>query len=230
MKMRVVLTLIASSVLLGVSSGAEAATTKPTPASKRLADGLTKKKKMQVIACPTFMSSTKSGLASSVASPTTVCLKSGTVQGAYKGTRGKPPQASKVILSGKFDAGSPFIPVVGQQGDVQTDPFVVKNAPALISYRVTEGTYRTLLRITLMDAETGMMRQVLYRVRGEGEGNFAWNYPGSYYLKMQALPDPEAEVQPKFDISVEFVSPEIVGKISKNEFADSFDWENSVIN
>jgi hypothetical protein len=35
---------------------------------------------------------------------------------------------------------------------------------------------------------------------------------------MQALPDAEAEVQPTFDISVEFVVPEVTGKIASSEF------------
>jgi hypothetical protein len=70
----------------------------------------------------------------------------------------------------------------------------------------------------LYDADTGSMRQELYRVRGRGDGSFAWNYPGRYYLKMQALPDAEAEVQPTFDISVDFVAPEAIGKISAADF------------
>lgn len=141
------------------------------------------------------------------------CIRSGNVGAAYSKKPEKAPKFAPMILNGKYDRGTPFPPIEDQEGDVQTEPFTVANAPAIIRYSVSDASLGTEFTIKLLEASTGRVLETLYRVKGERDGHFAWNYPGKYYLRLQAKPDsgekdPDFQGQPKFSVSVEFSVPE----------------------
>lgn len=206
--------------LLGLSLFAtiqHATAQKLSPQAERYAQFL-KKAGLVTTPCPKFISSLKSGLSTSVSVPNAVCIASGNVKTAHAKNLKTLPVVSKMIVSGAFSRGVRFSPVVNQQGDVQTDAFTVANAPAVINYKVTNGTDKTMLEITIGDATTGRTLQTLYRVRGTGEGSVGWNVPGKYFLRMQAQPDSQAMVQPSFSASVDFVAPTPVGRFTSADF------------
>jgi hypothetical protein len=179
---------------------------------------------VQTVACPKFVSSLNTGWSSSLpASAKLVCLKKNDLAKAFKGKRQTvTPQPAAMILSGRYNAGSPFTPVVDEEGDVQTAPFVIGNVPAEITYRIANANYDTLVTMSLIDLESGDTVQRLHTIRGErSEKSFAHNLPGTYYLKIQAEPDAQAQLQPQFSVSVNFQTPEGVGPLSRADLSRS---------
>jgi hypothetical protein len=85
-----------------------------------------------------------------------------------------------MIVSGTFSRGVGFAPVVNRQGDVQTESFAIANNPAVFTYKVTSGTDKTMLVISVGDADTGRNIETLYRVRGTGEGVIGLNSSNWY--------------------------------------------------
>lgn len=179
---------------------------------------------VQTIACPKFVSSLKTGWSSSLStSAKLVCLKKDDLAKGIKGQRkGMAPQPTTMAISGRYEAGTPFTPVVDEEGDVQTDPFVIGNVPAEITYRIANANFNTIVTISLVDLESGNTVERLQTIRGEHtEKSFAHNYPGTYYLKIQAEPDAREQLQPRFSVEVNFQAPEVIGPLSKADLSQS---------
>jgi hypothetical protein len=179
---------------------------------------------VETVACPKFVSSLKTGWSSSLpASAKLVCLKKNDLAKAFKGKRqAVTPQPATMILSGRYNAGTPFTPVVDGEGDVQTAPFVIGNVPAEITYRISNANYNTVVTMSLVNLESGATVERLQTIRGESaDKSFAHNYPGTYYLKIQAEPDAREQLQPQFSVEVNFQPPEGVGPLSRADLSQS---------
>lgn len=164
---------------------------------------------LRVVSCPHFIAYGKTGLATSVLSNTSLCIKSTNV----KKLKNKVSSA-KLVIDGSQSSGAAFSPIVNSEGDVQTQPFRVSNYPAIISYQVSEANTRARFQITVMNAATG--REVFRLLRLGGgtsqviEGDIAFNNSGTYYLKINgygtsASRKATQELQPNYSVSMNFL-------------------------
>ncbi|MBX7137982.1 MAG: hypothetical protein K1X83_08365 [Oligoflexia bacterium] len=166
--------------------------------------------------CPNYIAHLRGGIATSVLKPTTLCVKSGDLAKASKYLFKR-----RMVLDGSFQAGTAFAGIYGQEGDVQTLPFEVVNFPAEISFYIDNANDKSRFEISIINADTNKSINSYVRARGSGQGHVAWAYPGRYYLKIQAVGDPQEELQPVFDVTMQYMDTPFGFSVTRDDMKTS---------
>jgi hypothetical protein len=182
--------------------------------------------------CPRHIANLKSGLLTSILLKDTACYvraqNSVVVDSKKNNKKKKKPIKFQFVpfpLNGKLSLGRAFDKIEDQEGDVRTEPFVIGNFPAIISYAVKgpdeeSSSNISNFKLVVENVETGKLEYVLYRADGSVTGEFVVSNPGSYILRAVAkggnLGKDQGEFQPSFTVSIRFMAAYRGKKISPN--------------
>ena len=147
-----------------------------------------KKAGISVVPCPKYFAKLSSGLYSSINTADTVCINGGS--GKKAAALLKKYSRGQLKLDGILK-GSGFENVVGQQGDVNTDPFESINYPVAIHFNMTNAEYDATYKFSIIDAETDKVLEQALKGHVPATGWVDWNATGAFYFKTNALPDKE---------------------------------------
>lgn len=205
-------------LLVGLSMAATALAQSKLNASKLKSLGV------KAVACPKQFGLLRSGLYDTTVPRHSLCANGPSLKSYKKLT--KYITNKSLLLSGKINSGFAFEPIFNQEGDVQTGIFQIVNMPAKIYWEVTNSDFKAQVLISVYDAETGKKKFQKVAVRGEGSSHFAFNFPGSYFVRAQGYghaPKGEdgEEIQPMFSVSMEFMQPYENGPLTKADIKDS---------
>lgn len=173
-------------------------------AAPRITPSSLKKAGVKVVACPKFVGHLRGGLFTGITPRSSVCGSGFEKAKPLK----KILKKRSLPLHNGGALGTPFAEITDQQGDVQTEPFEVKNYPAIIRYEVRDGGDSSSFKIAVMNATTGKQELLLVRTKGqEVAGEISWNTPGKFYFRISASGGGRDGAQPVFSVSMDFMQP-----------------------
>jgi hypothetical protein len=173
-------------------------------AAPRITPASLKKAGVKLVACPKFVGHLRGGLFTGITPRTSLCGS-----GFEKAKPLKKVLKKRTLpLHNGGAVGSAFTEIIDQQGDVQTEPFEVKNYPAIIRYEVRDGGDSSSFKIAVMNANTGKQELLLVRAKGqEVAGEISWNTPGRFYFRISASGGGRDGAQPVFSVNMDFMPP-----------------------
>ena len=176
-----------------------------------------KKAGVIIVPCPKFIAKLSTGLYTSLNPADVLCSRG--ASGKKAGQALKKYSKGTFNLDGKLK-GSGFLDVIGQQGDVNTDPFQEINYPVAIFFDMTNADYDATYRFNIIDADTDKSVDEVLKGHVPAAGWVDWVGSGRFYFKTNALPDKNGD-QPVFNVNMQFMDQYEGFPASKSDLSDS---------